>query len=368
MAAGKKQRLSFVDALSNGAVAAKPESTVLVASAFDYSVIADKSDRTFLGEQAIEIKHLLVDSLRLHQKAEEILDQSTQSLVEAGRRFQVARDRLGRGKWGRWLKDEFSQTFVDIGVITPDELSPLTIERKVQELMQFAKTIDLEPEHQDLMKLSNVKPYLLARLTAPSTPDEARSEVVAQIQQAEAEQKPLPTTKAIRATVARYNPKPSETKAKLARSLSATTAKTNSTSRSTSRSISPSPAKAVEIVSVVPASSPAVERLDVGAIEIPTAPKIKIKPRHLYLCGKHVVFSGPHSDPRWLAALPRAIDKDGSELFDLLTDYSNSQEPVVMQVGGQIFAACENLDLLSEILEEWSLVTGKEVIENSPRH
>jgi len=70
------------------------------------------------------------------------------------------------------------------------------------------------------MKLSNVKPYLLARLTAPSTPKEARSEVVAQIRQAEAEQKTLPTTKAVRATVARHNPKPSEATAKLARSRS----------------------------------------------------------------------------------------------------------------------------------------------------
>jgi len=72
------------------------------------------------------------------------------------------------------------------------------------------------------MKLSNVKPYLLARLTAPSTPKEARSEVVAQIRQAEAEQKTLPTTKAVRATVARHNPKPSEATAKLARSRSPT--------------------------------------------------------------------------------------------------------------------------------------------------
>jgi hypothetical protein len=367
VAANKKQRLSLVDAIqSKGAVKNTP-SSALAKSDFDYALIKDVDARKFLSEQAIEIKNLLVDSLRLHQKAEEILDQSTQSLVDAGRGFAGAKARIGHGQWGGWLRDEFSQTFIDIGVITQDDaLNPLTIERKVQELIQFARTIDTEPEHQDLMKLSNVKPYLLARLTAPSTPKAARSEVVAQIQQAEAEQKPLPGAKAVRAAVARHNPKPSETRTKVARSLAATPAP-QGLATSGDRAANPSPAKSAEIVAVIPAA-PAPATTQAVDIETQTLARSSVKPRHLYLCGKHVLFSGSPADPQWAASLPRSTDSDGKALFDLLTDYSESSEPVVVQINGQIFAACKDLNLLADIIDEWSLLSGKQVIEQPLRH
>jgi antitoxin (DNA-binding transcriptional repressor) of toxin-antitoxin stability system len=113
--------------------------------------------------------------------------QTAESICEIGRLLTEVKARLPHGKWLPWLAAEFAWSE--------------TTARRFMDSHELFKSAKLE----DLPRLLELPPSAVAEIAAPSTPEPARQEVLARVEQGE-----KVTTKAVKDIVASHKQAPSK--------------------------------------------------------------------------------------------------------------------------------------------------------------
>lgn len=306
---------------------------------FDYDLIPDAKERQPVRNRVAEIKLLYKRSFN--------------NAIAMGEHFIFLKETLEKhGLWLQILREEF-------GCERPHDI------RTVQDLMMIARNIKQQPNAElQYLAEGEIKPYLLARLLAPSTPDEAREEVRQAVQEAKAENKPV-SPKTVQKAINKHK-QPARSGG------SSGTARSGGSSPAPSSPPTPAPTpetKPPEIRSFIPQQSAARE-MESETLTINTqaqqVPGVDIRPGSFYQLGKHMAFAGSPSDPRWQAGLPQTTDRDGQALFQVAMSHAYDDVLHVVVVDGTYYIACQDSDLLGDLIDDWTEKTGKKPIRLDP--